>query len=257
MGARSKGGLSWYVLTFCASIWLAGGALSALSGKSAEAAEISTHSFWNSEEVVSHNLRPFWKWREVLQRYAQEVERSRAQDCPSSLFGDCPYEEWRRFLADIADRDRWGQLVAVNAFMNARRYIPDARNWGVKDYWATPGEFMTRSGDCEDYAIAKYLSLRELGWSGHDLRVVVVRDSNLKVAHAVLVAFLGGRTWLLDNQTRLVTETAEIRHYRPVFSINEEAWWHHRPEHRFVSRSPSVARPLKLDALPAGTERHR
>ena len=126
--------------------------------------------------VASRDLRPFWKWRAVIQRYSQEMEQNRRRECSSSLFNDCPFDEWRRFLKDTAERGRWSQLVAVNAFMNARRYVADERNWGVSDYWATPGEFMSRAGDCEDFAIAKYLSLRELGWDAGDLRVVVVRD---------------------------------------------------------------------------------
>jgi predicted transglutaminase-like cysteine proteinase len=112
--------------------------------------------------------------------------------------------------------------------MNRRHYVSDSRNWGVKDYWATPGEFMARSGDCEDFAIAKYLSLRQLGWSEDTLRVAVVRDLSLNVNHAVLIVYFDGRTWLLDNQIRRVVETETVRHYRPVFSINEKYWWRHR-----------------------------
>jgi predicted transglutaminase-like cysteine proteinase len=89
---------------------------------------------------------------------------------------------------------------------------------------------MLRSGDCEDFAIAKYLSLRDLGWENDQLRVAVVRDMNLKVTHAVLIVYYGGKAWVLDNQTNRVIETDQVRHYRPIFSINENYWWHHRPE---------------------------
>ena len=163
MGVGTKGKLSRDLMAICASAVFGGGALLCFSGESAKAAEAFQQSFWNTQEIASTNLQPFWKWRAVLERYSQEMERSRWQDCSDSLFSDCPYDDWRRFLHEVGNNNRWGQLVAVNGFVNAHRYMPDDRNWGVRDYWATPGEFLTRSGDCEDYAIAKYLSLKELG----------------------------------------------------------------------------------------------
>jgi predicted transglutaminase-like cysteine proteinase len=87
---------------------------------------------------------------------------------------------------------------------------------------------MTKFGDCEDYAIAKFLSLKRLGWTDDELRVAAVKDLNLNVGHAVLIVYYGGKTWVLDNQIRRVVATASIRHYQPVYSINETSWWRHR-----------------------------
>ncbi|MDA0998123.1 MAG: transglutaminase-like cysteine peptidase, partial [Proteobacteria bacterium] len=106
---------------------------------------------------------------------------------------------------------------------------------GENDYWATPAEFMTRFGDCEDYAIIKYLSLRRLGWQEKDLRVVAVKDMNLKVGHAVLVVFFKHPTsgqimsLLLDNQIKQIVQADRVRHYQPVFSLNQFHWWRHTP----------------------------
>lgn len=256
MGTGKKAKLSGEMLAICARVVLAGGVLCAISAQSAKAAELSRQSFWNSREIASTNLSPFWKWRAVLKRYSQEMARNSGQHCASSLFGDCPYEDWRRFLAEMENNDRWSQLVAVNSFVNARTYRTDERNWGVRDYWATPGEFMARSGDCEDYAIAKYLSLKELGWRERDLRIVVVRDSKLRAAHAVLVVTYGERRWVLDNQNTRVDETSVVRHYQPVFSINETSWWHHQPDNaRGEGRHPgALSNTTKLDATPAAAE---
>ena len=90
------------------------------------------------------------------------------------------------------------------------------------------GSFMTKDGDCEDYAIAKFMSLRQLGFDNGQMRVVVVDDLNLGVAHAILVVYLDGRAFVLDNQIASVVPAEIIRHYRPVYSINEDAWWLHR-----------------------------
>ena len=194
----------------------------------AEASEGPRPSFFNSVEIRSADLKPFRKWRSALERYSEEQASKEVRNCVSGLFNICHYEELADFLDDQRDDDRWDQLIAVNHYMNTRRYITDPRNWGVRDYWATLGEFMEKFGDCEDYAIAKYLALRKLGWTDETLRLAAVKDLNLKVGHAVLIVYLNGKTWVLDNQIRRVVDTKSIRHYKPVFSINETFWWRHR-----------------------------
>lgn len=202
--------------------------LSVLSAARADAREEGRPSFFNSVEIRSSNLKPFRKWRSAMNRYSEEQASKEVRDCVSSLFNICHYEELANFLDDERHEDKWQQLVAVNHYMNTRRYITDPRNWGVRDYWATLGEFMEKFGDCEDYAIAKYLALKKLGWTDGELRVVAVKDLNLKVGHAVLIAYHGGKAWVLDNQIRRVLDTESIRHYKPIFSINESFWWRHR-----------------------------
>ena len=118
--------------------------------------------------------------------------------------------------------------------MNKAKYITDKNNWGRKDYWATPGEFMANFGDCEDYAIIKFLSLKLLGFKDEDLRVVAVKDLNLKIGHDVLIVYWKDpksgkrRRLLLDNQIKKVVDARAVRHYQPVFSINSKNWWRHR-----------------------------
>ncbi|MSO74947.1 MAG: hypothetical protein EXQ99_07390 [Alphaproteobacteria bacterium] len=108
--------------------------------------------------------------------------------------------------------------------MNEAPYITDIRNYGVDDYWATPKQFLYRDGDCEDYAIAKYMSFRSLGYTPDDLRLVVLQDNNLHITHAVLVTYLDGSTLVLDNQIKQVVEHSRIRHYSLYYSINETGW---------------------------------
>ncbi len=139
---------------------------------------------------------------------------------------DAPF--WNREI-ETAERSRIEQIRSVNAEMNRHRYILDPVNYGVPDYWATPFQFLRLDGDCEDYAIAKFMSLRALGFDNDSLRVVVLRDLNLKLAHAILVVYHEGQVFVLDNQISDVVEAAAIRHYRPIYSVNETAWWLHRP----------------------------
>ena len=107
-------------------------------------------------------------------------------------------------IRDQAGRARLDQLDTVNRFLNGWRYREDAANYGRRDYWASPLEFFLRSGDCEDYAIAKYVTLRQLGFAAEQLRLVVVHDVVRDLAHAVLAVYLDDQVYILDNLTRAV-----------------------------------------------------
>ncbi|MCW5730836.1 MAG: transglutaminase-like cysteine peptidase [Alphaproteobacteria bacterium] len=184
-------------------------------------------SFFGSTEVRRENLAPFPKWTGMLERRLAE-QAAGARDCRRGPVNACNLSELQDFLRRQRGRPVEEQIRAVNTFMNRRPYIVDMVNWGVEDYWASPGEFIEKDGDCEDYAIAKFFALRSLGHEELDLRVAVVQDLNLKVAHAVLVVRLDRRILVLDNQISQVVEEKLIRHYRPVYSISERHWWLHR-----------------------------
>ena len=183
---------------------------------------------FNSVGVRRANLKPFPKWTGMLERYFEE-QGAAAGSCEATRFNRCHLQAWYRLLDELRGQPESLQLAVVNAYMNRHRYIVDQINWGVDDYWETPREFFSRFGDCEDYAIAKYLTLLALGYDEARLRVVIVQDLNLRVPHAVLAVLGEDGTRILDNQIRPVVNEATIRHYRPIYSINGQAWWMHRP----------------------------
>ena len=222
---RWRLGLGLIAAALALSVIPADTALAAKSKAKAKAAP----SFFSSKEVRSSKMRPFKKWRSAVKRYSKESRAAKKKgDCRETILNKCHYANWMRFLAVIKDKDKLTQINEVNRYMNRARYITDKNNWGKKDYWATPGEFFARFGDCEDYAIAKFMSLKLLGFKNAELRVVAVKDMNLKVGHAILVVFIDGKTYLLDNQIKKVVMTKSVRHYKPVFSINTKYWWRHR-----------------------------
>ncbi|HEX2116272.1 MAG TPA: transglutaminase-like cysteine peptidase [Alphaproteobacteria bacterium] len=189
--------------------------------------EPSYPPLFGSREVRSANLGPFQKWTGMVERQAEERGLYDGP-CTARRFNRCHLVEWRQLLRDIAALEPLAQLEAVNSFMNRAPYITDPVNYGVPDYWATPLQFLSKDGDCEDYAIAKFVSLRQLGFQSDQLRVVVVDDLNLRIPHAILVVYVAGRAYVLDNQISRVVPAEVINHYRPIYSINEQAWWLHR-----------------------------
>ncbi len=184
-------------------------------------------ALFGSQETPSPQISLFPKWKGPLARYFNERHLAN-KPCEASFFSRCHLQAWTSFLKDISKKSRLEQIHAVNAEMNRTRYILDPRNYGVPDYWATPQQFLRRNGDCEDYAITKYLSLRALGVPPSDMRILVLQDLNLRLAHAILIVYHNGRALILDNQIKNVVDMSVVRHYKPIYSINENYWWLHR-----------------------------
>jgi predicted transglutaminase-like cysteine proteinase len=203
------------------------GAPAVLGLDEAQAAAKKRPGIFNSIEIPKKGLKPFPKWVGASDRFVAEKAKQQGK-CKPSKKRNCYYATWLGMLDSLKDKDPWSKIKGVNTFLNRAPYVVDRINWGVKDYWSTPGQFLSRYGDCEDYAIVKFLSLRALGFPSKKMRIVVVRDLNLKVAHAVLALYVRGKILILDNQIKRVVESKTIRHYRPIFSLNEEGWWLHR-----------------------------
>lgn len=158
----------------------------------------------------------------------QNIRAGKKFPCRVTRSFRCPIDEWTDLLTSLKGKKSAEQMEAINRHMNHAPYITDIVNWGVQDYWATLRQFFQKDGDCEDYAIAKYFSLKNLGFDPNDMRIAVVQDTNLDVAHAVLVVYVDNKTWILDNQIPQVVGEKTILHYKPLYSINEGAWWLHR-----------------------------
>lgn len=184
----------------------------------------------------------FAKWTDVLARYETERRLERAL-CER---GDCALVRWRRFLARLKRGDAMAQLRAVNAYLNRVAYKTDLDLYGTEDYWATPRELFANGGDCEDYAIAKYFSLRALGWPAERLRIVVVHDRARDLVHAALIAYHGGSAYLLDIEIGEVTEQVRIDRYVPIFAISENGWWSYGPGEHVVTKT-EAAKPAKAE----------
>ena len=185
------------------------------------------------------------KWRRVLERMREEWPLYEA--CMESPRA-CPDESaraWGRLLASLRTASRRQQLEAIDRFANRKRYGTDRRIYGRSDYWASPLEFLARSGDCEDYAIFKYVSLRLLGVPAERMRLFVVDDTRRRLAHAVLAVELGEETYLLDNLAPAPQPATATGHYRPYYAVNEEAKWIYPRSYAFRSLDTSRLLPAR------------
>jgi predicted transglutaminase-like cysteine proteinase len=136
-------------------------------------------------------------------------------------------ESWQQVIRLAGNKSPMEQLKTVNAFFNQWPYRLDSEAYETSDYWASPDEFLKRSGDCEDYSIVKYFALKQIGFKAEQMRIVVVRDRIRNVGHAVLAVYLNETAYILDNLSDLVLPHNRYGHYTPQYSVNGTSRWAH------------------------------
>jgi len=177
---------------------------------------------FGTDEKRSENISPFTKWTSMFDRFERDLNNPASKRI---LAG------WKNQLKRFSGMDLKAMADKVNTLVNKTRYIPDSKLWGQSDHWATPAEFLSRGGDCEDFAITKYTALRALGVPEERLRIAIVQDTVKNIPHAVLVVYTDEGSYILDNQIKRLVSAESGDRYRPIFSINRTAWWlHQAPE---------------------------
>jgi predicted transglutaminase-like cysteine proteinase len=190
-------------------------------------------ALFGTSEVFSADSSAFFKWHGALQRFAAEQQRDTA--CAPGA-ASCAPAQWRALVRSLQGLSLRAKIDAANAAINAHPYVPSYVNWRESNHWETPFEFLRKGGQCQDYAVTKYLLLRAAGVPAQELRVVVVHDERLGLDHAVTVAYVDGQALVLDNLRSAVLPAASVHDYQPYYSINEQGWWLHRgPNARYAA----------------------
>lgn len=162
------------------------------------------------------------KWAELQGRILSDQVtlagcRSGHEPCPAAA---------QRFLSIIElgrRREGKARLGQINRAVNLSiRPVSDLAQYGVDDFWAAPLTTMRiGAGDCEDYAIVKYLALREAGIAPENIRLMIVRDVRRQMNHAV-VAVRHDNEWLiLDSRTMVMVRATDAQYYWPLFSLDD------------------------------------
>jgi predicted transglutaminase-like cysteine proteinase len=175
----------------------------------------------SASEVSAGTLQE--KWRGLARKLDDEAVQLALCD------GDrdrCVSEAALQLLAIVDNaraRDGRARLGEINRAINlAIRPMSDLAQYGEIDVWSSPlVTFAHGAGDCEDYAIAKFVALRLAGVDPGDLRIVIMHDTIRGEDHAVAAARLDGRWLTLDNRRMAIIEDAQLRNYRPTFVIDQ------------------------------------
>ncbi len=168
--------------------------------------------------------------------YAQEIATvSDAQIARlAQQFGAVAKERlsgWRSLVNNPKNRllSTRQKLDLVNDFMNLTPFISDTAHWGKVDYWASPVEFLsTNGGDCEDFSIAKYFTLRALGVPDEKLQITYVKELRIyNDAHMVLAYFEtpDAEPLILDNINKTIQPASARNDLLPVYSFNGSGLW--------------------------------
>jgi predicted transglutaminase-like cysteine proteinase len=189
-------------------------------------------ALFGSTEKRSSSLKAFTKWTGMFERFNQSLNDQSANN-EIAMF--------KRDLQDYSGLPLNKMAMKVNDLMNSKRYINDSVNYGASDYWATPVEFFRRGGDCEDFAIAKYTALRALGVPDNRMRIAIVHDQAKNIPHAILIVYTDAGALVLDNQIKSAMKAEKIKHYKPIFSINQDSWWLHTTPTHGVTQIASAA----------------
>jgi predicted transglutaminase-like cysteine proteinase len=167
-----------------------------------------------------------------------ELNLQKMQQLIKQKFGDSgvsKLREWSLMINETKTSDTKTQLERVNQFFNTQvLYAEDAFLWEANDYWATPLETMGKgAGDCEDFTIAKYISLLQLGFPVEKLRLIYVKaqinelDKSQTQAHMVLGYYSEPTAipLILDNLIDTLEPATNRKDLHPVFSFNSEGLW--------------------------------
>lgn len=140
-------------------------------------------------------------------------------------------QSWQLLLVELADKSEVEKVDLVNEFFNRLEFVSDAKQWGVNDFWATPLEMLaSNGGDCEDYAISKYTTLRMLGLPPERLRITHVLDWKRNQAHMVLLYYSSAPAGssdpvVLDNAINETMPLSRRMDLIPVYGFNSLGLW--------------------------------
>ena len=135
---------------------------------------------------------------------------------------------WRTLVDSGQGKAELDKLKDVNRFFNLFRFVDDIVHWQEEDYWATPIEFIgTMAGDCEDFSIAKYFTLLELGVPIDKLRLTYVKATTLNQFHMVLAYYPkpNAMPLILDNIDGAIKPANQRRDLKPIYSFNGQKLW--------------------------------
>lgn len=144
---------------------------------------------------------------------------------------------WVKILTQSDPLTDLEKLEKVNRFFNHFHFIDDIKLWGVNNYWATPIEFIgVNGGDCEDYSIAKYYTLLELGVPDEKMRITMVRAVHLNQYHMVLAYYdtPASVPLILDNIDGEIKPATKRNDLLPVYSFNGTQLWLNKEKGRGI-----------------------
>lgn len=141
--------------------------------------------------------------------------------------GSPEIERWASLIGNLQGQNHLRQIITVNKWFNRLPYKYDEYAYNQNDYWADTRELLTYRGDCEDFALSKYYTLRQLGFNPDQLKIVVVYDKQSYANHAVLMVYVDGTRYMMDINGDSTDPSPMETRYRSLYSFNEKTAWYY------------------------------
>lgn len=170
-------------------------------------------------------------------------------------------QAWEALIKSSTELTEQDKLNEVNRFFNRQiRFVDDIQLWGVNDYWATPIEMLVKgAGDCEDYSIAKYFTLRRLGIPSDKLRITYVKALNYNQAHMVLTYYASpsAEPLVLDNLINQIKPASQRKDLLPVYAFNAEGLYlpgssSRKSDTKKLSRWQDILKKMRAEGFAIG-----
>jgi len=183
------------------------------------------------------------QYRDLSERALDRVEEQHGEEAKQRV------SQWRTLLRrqglaqSFTDSE---QLSQANDFFNLVEWVSDLEHWGREDYWATPIETLaTNGGDCEDFSIGKYFSLKEVGVRSDRLRISYVKSLEYNQAHMVLAYYSspGAEPLILDNINKTILPASQRPDLLPIYSFNGDSLWLAKSRGKKISTKNGLALP--------------
>ena len=202
---------------------------------------------FDTQEIFHGDTSPFKHWTDMLRR--ADAEFAAAPASCTDRRPECAMNEWSQLVARLAPLPVREKVIRANVALNAVPYVLSAHNWGRADYWEAPLEFLTYGGQCQDYAIAKYMLLLQAGVPADKMRIVVLRATARGEDHAVLVVNIDDEALMLDDERIGIIPADTETFYSPYYSINQIGWWQHIAPNAVQPAERQARSPSRIGAL--------
>jgi predicted transglutaminase-like cysteine proteinase len=165
------------------------------------------------------------QWQDFSTRQQRSLQALAVCEQDSALCESKEIERWAKLVADLKTQNKLRQIITVNRWFNRLPYKYDEYAYNTLDYWADTAELLLKRGDCEDFALSKYYTLRSLGFTADELKVTIVYDQEKYSNHAVLMVYTSGNRYMLDSNADDMSPSPMEYRYKTIYSFNENNAW--------------------------------
>jgi len=178
-------------------------------------ARAGAEDIFEAEGKLSAPMAALKQWQIMMQNFSIDMSKNPSPNAKT----------WAAFMRSIENNTPEQQILKVNLWFNAFPYKRDDYVYGKSDHWASPTEFLEYGGDCEDYTIIKYMTLRLLGFPADTMKIAMVYDIYSGTDHALLLINYNNEDYVLDNRENRTTPAYYTERYKPHYIFNEAKFW--------------------------------